>query len=151
MGDKQSAPRARWRGGRVPLWLKVAYTAFVAVLAPYYLQQYGALNFLWFCDVALLMTLPALWLESPLLASMGAVGITLPQVLWASDFLVRLCTGQHIVNLTEYMFDPDKPLFVRGLSLFHGWLPFLLLWMVWRLGYDRRALLGQIAVCWLNL
>lgn len=139
------------RGERIPLWLKIAYTVFVAVLVPYYLRQYGPLNFLWFCDVALLMTLAALWLESPLLASMSAVGIALPQILWAVDFVVRLLTGQHIVDLTEYMFDADKPLFVRGLSLFHGWLPFLLLWMVWRLGYERRALAWQIAVCWLDL
>ena len=44
--------------------------------------------------------------------------------------------------MTSYMFDPKYPLFVRGLSLFHGWLPFLLIWGVWRLGYDRRALIG---------
>ncbi len=149
-----SAPQGlaqRLRGERIPLWLKVAYTAFVAVLVPYYLGQYGPLNFLWFCDVALVMTLAALWLESPLLASMGAVGIALPQVLWAVDFVVRLATGHHIVNLTEYMFEDDKSLFVRGLSLFHTWLPFLLLWMVWRLGFDRRALACQIAVTWLDL
>ena len=139
------------QGRRLPLWLKITYTVFVCVLVPYYLHQYGPLNFLWFCDVALLMTLAALWLESALLAGMGAVGIALPQLLWAVDFVVRLTTGQHVVNLTEYMFDADKPLFVRGLSLFHGWLPFLLLWMVWRLGYDRRALAFQIMACWLDL
>ena len=44
--------------------------------------------------------------------------------------------------MTGYMFDPQRSLFVRGLSLFHGWLPFLLLWMVWQLGYDRRAFRG---------
>ena len=27
--------------------------------------------------------------------------------------------------MTSYMFDPKLPLFVRGLSSFHGWLPFL--------------------------
>jgi len=38
------------------------------------------------------------------------------------------------------MFNPDVPLFVRGLSSFHGWLPFVLMWLVWRPGYDRRAM-----------
>lgn len=52
---------------RIPLWVKLAYTAFVCVLVPYYLSAYGPTNFLYFCDVALLMTLAALWLESPLL------------------------------------------------------------------------------------
>ena len=151
MGIEQSTQAMGVSGHHIPFWLKIIYTVFVAVLVPYYLHQYGPLNFLWFCDIALLTTLAALWLESPLLASMGAVGIALPQVLWAIDFLVRLANGQHIVNLTEYMFDADKPLFVRGLSLFHGWLPFLLLWMVWRLGYDRRALAWQVTLCWLVL
>jgi hypothetical protein len=41
------------------------------------------------------------------------------------------------------MFDPHSPLFLRCLSLFHGWLPILLFWLVSRLGYDRRALRFQ--------
>jgi hypothetical protein len=38
------------------------------------------------------------------------------------------------------MFDSRLPLFTRGLSLFHGWLPLLLVWLLFRLGYDPRAL-----------
>ena len=37
------------------------------------------------------------------------------------------------------MFDPAKPLFLRALSGFHGWPPFLLVFLVLRLEYDRRA------------
>lgn len=122
----------------IPLALKLVYTAFVAVLVPYYWTIYSPWNFLFFCDVALLATLPALWLESPLLMSLPAVGICLPQLLWVADFL----TGARIVGMTSYMYNPALPLFVRGLSTFHGWLPFLLAWGVWRLGYDRRAFLG---------
>jgi hypothetical protein len=138
-------------GGRISWWLKVPYTLFLALLLPCYWVQYGPLNFLWFCDLALLVTLAALWLESPLLASMQAVAITLPQLLWVLDFFVRLLTGAHVVDLTEYMFNPQIPLFMRGLSLFHGWLPFLLLWLVWRLGYDRRALAAQTLFAWVTL
>src|SRR5262249_3452243 len=46
----------------------------------------------------------------------------------------------------RYMFDSNIPLFLRGLSLFHGWLPFALLWLVSRLSYDRRALGRQSVV-----
>ena len=123
---------------RIPLAVKLAYTVFVAILVPNYWLAYSPWTFLYFCDVALLLTLPALWLESALLLSLPAVGITLPQLLWVVDFL----TGTHITGMTSYMFDPKLPLFVRGLSTFHGWLPFLLVWGVWRLGYDRRALVG---------
>lgn len=88
---------------RISLWVKVPYTVFMAVLVPCYWVQYGPLNFLWFCDVALFVTLVALWIESPLLTSMQAVAITLPQILWVLDFFVRLCTGGHLIDLTEYM------------------------------------------------
>jgi hypothetical protein len=127
---------------RIPLAVKLAFTAFVAVLVPYYWVTYSPWNFLFFCDVALLLTLPALWLESPLLMSLPAVGITIPQLLWVADFL----TGSRITGMTGYMFDPKLPLLVRGLSAFHGWLPFVLMWGVWRLGYDRRALTGWTVI-----
>src|SRR5215468_2185747 len=76
--------------GRIPLWLKLAYTAFMAVLVPIYLHNYGPTNFLYFCDVALIITLVGIWIESPLLVSMCAVGILAPQTLWVVDFLTRL-------------------------------------------------------------
>jgi hypothetical protein len=79
--------------------------------------------------------------------SLVAVGITVPQLLWVFDFL----TGSRITGMTSYMFDPKLPLFVRGLSAFHGWLPFLLVWGVWRLGYDRRALVGWTIISTLIL
>jgi len=44
------------------------------------------------------------------------------------------------------MLDSSIPLFLRALSLFHGWLPFFLLWSLSRLGYDRRALGAQSVV-----
>ncbi len=118
---------------------KATVTAFLAVLVPIYLHTYGPTNFLWFCDAALILTAAGMWLESPLLISMCAVGILLPQCLWLADFGCNLL-GFHLMNLTSYMFDPALPLFTRGLSLFHGWLPLLLVWLLFRLGYDRRAL-----------
>ena len=70
----------------MPLWLKFAYTAFMIVLVPVYWHYYGPTNFLYFCDVALFLTLAGLWLESPLLISMCAVGILAPQTLWVAGF-----------------------------------------------------------------
>ncbi len=121
---------------RVPLVLKLLYTAFMAVMVPVYWYNWGPTNFLYFCDLALFLTLAAVWTESPLLASIPAVGILVPQAMWLADFV----THGHITGMTDYMFDPKESLFARGLSLFHGWLPILLVYLVWRLGYDRRAL-----------
>jgi hypothetical protein len=132
---------------RLPLWLKLAYTAFMAVLVPVYWRNYGPTNFLYFCDVALIITLVGIWIESPLLVSMCAVGILASQVLWVVDFLSNLI-GVPLTGMTDYMFAADHSLFLRSLSLFHGWLPFLLVYLVWRLGYDRRALAAWTAVAW---
>jgi hypothetical protein len=41
---------------RLPLALKLVYTAFMAVLVPVYWHYYGPTNFLYFCDVALFLT-----------------------------------------------------------------------------------------------
>lgn len=133
------APAAEAPGHLIPMWLKLAYTAFMAVLIPVYWHHYGPSNFLYFCDVALLVTLVGIWRESPLLISMPAVGILAPQLLWVMDFVGNLA-GVHLTGMTDYMFDTAKPLFLRGLSLFHGWLPLLIVFLVWKVGYDRRAL-----------
>ena len=144
------APTSLTPTPRVPLWLKVTYTAFLAVLVPVYWYNYGPTNFLYFCDIALFVTLIGIWRESALLVSMAAVGILAPQVLWVADFVVEL-SGGHLTGMTAYMFNHDKSLFLRGLSLFHGWLPFLLVFLVWRLGYDRRAFLRWTVLAWVLL
>src|SRR6266478_10083314 len=109
-------------GRRIPIWVKVAYFAYVVVLVPCYWVAYTPWNFLYFCDIALLVTAVAIWIESPLLVSMQAVAITLPQILWVVDLLCRLVAGVHVTGVTNYMFEGSLPLFLRGLSLFHGWL-----------------------------
>jgi hypothetical protein len=142
---------SRLQGGRIPLVLKLAYTAFLCVLLPYYWINYGPQNFLWFCDVALFLTLAALWLENRFLTSMALVGILLPQLAWLVDFFVKLVGGweydEQSAGIAGYMFK-DYSLFLRGLSTFHGWLPLLLLYLLWKLGYHRRAWIAQTLLVW---
>jgi hypothetical protein len=137
----------------IPLWLKASFTLFVAVLVPVWWLEYGPANFLWACDIALFVTVIALWRESRLLASMMAVAVLVPELLWNLDFLVRLFAGRDLIGLdaTGYMFDAAIPLWRRGLSLFHVFLPLLLLWLVAQLGYHVRAWLVTTALCWLVL
>ncbi len=132
---------------RVPLAAKLAYTAFVAVLVPHYWQAYGPTNFLYFCDIALLLTCVAMWAESALLASACGVGILLPQALWMADFL-STWLGMPITGMTDYMFQETIPLFARFLSFFHFWLPIVIAWLILRLGYDRRGLWLWWGVGW---
>jgi hypothetical protein len=104
----------------VPIWVKLAYTAFVVVLVPAYIRQYGPGNFLWFSDVALFLGLAAIWLEHPLLASTQAVAVVVPESLWIIEFLLRVTIGVRVVGHTDYMFDESIPVFVRAISLFHS-------------------------------
>jgi hypothetical protein len=132
---------------RIPFGLKLIYSGFVCVLVPVYWRDYGPTNFLYFCDVAVFFALAAAWTERPILASMPAVGILAPQALWMVDFLAR-AAGVSLTGMTDYMFDEKIPLFTRGLSFFHFWLPILLVWLVWRMRYDRRAFFAWTATAW---
>ena len=124
---------------RIPFLVKCLYTAYMAVLIPVYWKTYGPTNFLYFCDIALIMTLFALWLESSLLVSAAAVGIVLPQALWAIDFIAT-GIGWPLSGMTGYMYDDALPVHARFLSFFHFWLPFFLLWLLRRTGYDPKGL-----------
>jgi hypothetical protein len=135
----------------IPFWLKAAYTLYVAIILPVYFRKYGPGNFLWFSDIALIITVAALWLESSLLASMMLVAILLPELVWNIGFFTGLLMGKPIFGLADYMFDTDKPLYLRALSLFHIFLPVLLLWLISRLGYDSNALIAQTCLAWIVL
>jgi len=142
-GRRYLGPSAR-RGTRLPLWPKIAVTAFVVVLVPVYWRAYGPGNFLWFSDLALFALAVALWRESALIVSVTAVGVLALEIAWTFDFL----TGGRILHLAAYMYDDSLPLGLRALSGFHLVIPPALILMLARLGYDRRALGIQIIVAW---
>jgi hypothetical protein len=92
---------------------------------------------------ALLVMVPTLWIESRLVASMVTLAVVLPELAWNLDFFGRLLTGRNLLGLARYMFESDTSLLLRGLSLFHVFLPVLLLWMLVQVGYDSRAFVAQ--------
>lgn len=136
---------------QIPLWLKLGYSAGLAIILATYWRKYGPQNFLWFSDIALIVTAVALWREDAFLASMMAVGVLLPELLWNVDFFARLLLRARLVGLSGYMFERGRPLFLRLLSLFHVVLPALLLWLVATLGYDERAWIAQVLLAWVVL
>jgi len=121
---------------RLPLWLKLGWTIWLLIWAPVYWHQYGAQNFLYFCDIGNILIGIALWLESPLIFSWAACGLLLFQSLYVIDLAGALLTGHHVIGGTEYMFDPHIALWIRLLSMFHIVTPPLLLRAIWRLGYN---------------
>ena len=128
---------------QLPLWLKIACTAYVCVLVPTYAIVYPLSNFLWFCNIALLMTAVALWLENRLMLSMALLAVLVPEVGWNLDFFAQLTFDVQFTGHTAYMFMEELHPFVRSLSLYHVLLPIALLAGTWRLGYDRRAWRAQ--------
>jgi hypothetical protein len=135
---------SRWR---VPLWLKLGHSGFLCVLVPVYWVHYGPTNFLWGSDIALFLLLAALWLEAALPNSMLAIGVLPFEIAWCADLL----SGARLLGVTAYMFDPEREAYLRALSLFHPALPVLIVYLLRRLGYDRRALLAQSLLTWLIL
>ena len=134
---------------RIPLWLKAAYTLWLLVLIPIDLDFYGPWIFLWFCHVGNLVLAVALWTESRLLFSWQTLSVLFFQVMFTLDLLGRLALGFHPIGGTEYVFDTiNYPWHIRVSSMFHVFIPVLLLWGVWRLGYDRRAFGLQVVFSW---
>jgi hypothetical protein len=136
---------------RLPLWLKVAFTAFMVVWVPTYAGYNTPLNFLWFCDLCNFVLLWALWSESRLLFSSQLVAVMVPDLVWIVDVGTAWITGAHPLGGTEYMFDPSIPPHIRALSLFHVVVPVILIHGVRKLGYDRRGPLLQTLVIWITL
>lgn len=132
----------------VPLWLKIGYTVFVGILIPIYWKKWGPANFLWFSDIALFIMLAAVWLESSLLASMMGIAVLIPEISWNVSYFGRLLTGKKIFSLSDYMFDNSRPVYLRALSLFHVILPVLILWMIYKLGFQENALFYQVILGW---
>jgi len=100
------------------LTFKIAYTAFVLLVVAIWWRHYSWRNFLWFSDIAFIGAVPALWLQSSALASVLAVAVLVPEILWNVDFVARLTLRRRITGLTDYMFEPERPKLLRGLSLF---------------------------------
>ena len=124
----------------IPEWFKIAYTVAVLAFMVIYWQRYGPRNFLWFSDIAFIGAVPAMWLESPLISGVLACMVLLPEVLWNVDYALRLGLKRRITGLTEYMFDPTIPLWLRAVSLFHVPLPLVLIWLVAAYGYPAASL-----------
>ncbi len=124
----------------MPYWLKFAYSLMVTVIVVVYWIELGPVNFLWFSDIALIALVAALWWENRLISSTMAVSVLLIEIGWVIDFL---SAGQ-LLGGARYVFENETALHIRVISaLFHMVLPAMLIYLLIRLGYDRRAFWWQ--------
>ncbi len=142
MSGAPAFPRARW----------IAVALLVVYLATY-TTVYGFANFLFLCNLSVILVVAGLWAGNALLLSSQAVGILIVGLAWGLDVLSWCVLGTHVIGGTDYMWDPRYPVFARLLSLYHVVLPVTLFWALRRVGYDRRgyALQCLIAIAGVSL
>ena len=131
---------------RIPLAIKLVFSAFVAFHLWVNLHFYGPMNYLWLCDIAVLTTAISLWTENSLLLSMTAISFLGPAGIWITDIASHLMSSHDWWGVSSYLGDPQLPLSLRCASLFHVWMPFLLFYSLYQLRYDRRAFWAQTVV-----
>ena len=119
--------------------LRAAALAWLVVYFPSYASAYGFRNFLFLCNLGVILTALAILFGSRLLLGSQAVAAPVIGIAWGLDAGWRVVTGAHLFGGTEYMWDPQYPLFTRLLSLYHLFWPVLVVALVRRIGYDRRS------------
>lgn len=131
---------------KIPTWVRWAAIVWLALWIPIYSHAWGFSNFLHFCDVAVILTCIGLACNSALLLSSQAVASLLVDAAWMVDVGWKLLFGHELLGGAEYLWDVHHPLWIRMLSLFHVAMPLVVLWAVYRLGYDRRGLPLQVGI-----
>jgi hypothetical protein len=129
----------------VPYNIKLSYYAFMAFLLPTYTIHYPLVNYFNLCIVHLNLVLISFITDKPIFISMSAIGISVIQLAWSLDFLGETL-GFEFLGATTYMYNENLPVYLRSLSLFHAWFPFLLFYLLKRIGYDQRALCYQLVL-----
>jgi hypothetical protein len=120
--------------------------AFLAVYVPAYSLAYGPANFLFLCNISVILAVIGVWTCDRVLLSSQAVASLLVGALWTVDVASRLVLGRHLIGGTEYMWDPQWPLFTRLLSIYHTAMPVVLVCALRRIGYDSRGYCLQSAL-----
>jgi hypothetical protein len=131
---------------KLSLWLRIASLVWFLIWFPAYWHFWGLANFLHLCDIAVIVGCVGFWFDSALLISSQAVAAVLVCAAWALDAGWEFFRGRHLIGGTEYLFDPQYPLWIRLLSLFHVVMPVLMLWAVHRVGYDPRGYPAQLVI-----
>jgi hypothetical protein len=123
----------------LPLPAAVLWTLAFVIVEAVEISIYGPQQLLWFSHLALIGITVTDWTGSRLLASILAVGLLLPELAWIVDVAIALIAGVSPTGATAYLFDPTRSLAARLVSLFHLSLAPMILLLVMRLGYERRA------------
>jgi hypothetical protein len=129
----------KFHEGKVPLWFKVIGTLLCGATLLFNAINYTLVDLLWFCDVAMVLVIIGLWRESSLLLSLATLASIGPQFAWQLDYFYQLISNKPLFGFTDYMFADSYPTVNYIVSLFHVWMPAILIYGLYFVGYDRRA------------
>lgn len=136
---------------RVPWPARVLFTLWMAAWVPIIVTTQGPQNFWWLCNLAQFIVLLMVWQPNAFLLSSQAGTVVLIGLVWTLDFIAAWIVGGSPTGITAYMFDEELPLVLRASSTYHLWLPVFVLWLLTRVGYDRRGVwlqcgIGSVAI-----
>lgn len=135
----------------MPRAAAIGFTAWMAFWVPVVLSAQGPHNFWWLCNLAQFLLLYAIWTSDRLIIASQAGTVVVVGLVWTLDFAGAWILGGSPFGITAYMFNEELPIALRATSTYHIWLPVLMVWLVCRLGYDRRGpwlqcLIGSAAI-----
>ena len=59
--------------------------------------------------------------------------------IWNLSFIINLFTNYNLFNVTAYIFSLGTSLTIKIISLYHIFLPIILIFFLKKIGYDSRA------------
>jgi hypothetical protein len=125
---------------KIPLWFKMISTLLCGAVLLFNAIHYTWVDLLWFCDVAMILVIVGLWREDSLLLSLATLASIGPQFAWQLDYFYQLISGNPLFGFTDYMFAEDNPMINYIVSLFHIWMPVILIYSLYFVRYDGRAI-----------
>ncbi|MFW6025143.1 MAG: hypothetical protein ACOCRX_02265 [Candidatus Woesearchaeota archaeon] len=118
-----------------PFWLKLLYSVFFFTTIYANISYYGVSSFLWLCHFALVLLFFGMWFENKMILSMMALTSIPFYISWSVLFIIDILTDISFESIA-YMFEPSLPTLLRGVSLFHIFLPIFILFILFEIGYN---------------
>lgn len=98
----------------------------------------------WLCYTGILLVMIGIWKNKSHLILSQIIILAIPDILWIIDFLGILITGNSLMNLSSYFFEP-RPLLAKLVSLQHLYVIPLTLIALYLIKIDKQKLALKFA------
>jgi hypothetical protein len=129
------------------MWINIFLIFFLATQIIVY-SSYSIESYLWLCKINLFLTIFGILFKNKLLISMAFVGGLARFSIWNLSFIINLFTNYNLFNVTAYIFSLGTSLTIKIISLYHIFLPIILIFFLKKIGYDSRAFIFSTILYW---